>query len=151
MDYIEDVNPKSKLLIGQYILPDMIKEYTTREYEILYYLDEMDNEFGIKDGVIQTNCRTISVLLVGVAILMGASRIFIAGMDGYLIPDSKDKFHFYKEEEASDKEVILEKHQWNLKFLEQIDQYLTSSGNEGIHILTPTSYKRFYKGINNYI
>ncbi|MFC1805327.1 hypothetical protein ACFLZ3_05850, partial [Candidatus Omnitrophota bacterium] len=151
IDYVEEVDQKSKLLIGQYIPGSMIKEYTTREYEILYYMDEMDNEFDIKDGVIQTNCRTISVLLAGVAIVMGASRIFIAGMDGYLAPVSDGRFHFYKEEEASDKEVILEKHHWNLKFLEQIDQYLTANGKEGIHILTPTSYKRFYKGINNYI
>ncbi len=151
IDYIEQVAQGSKLLIGQYIPQNMVKEYTRRDYEVLYYLDEMDNEFGIEDGVIQTNCRTISVLLLGVAIAMGARQIFITGMDGYLASDSEGKFHFYKEEEANDRELILEKHEWNLRFLGQIDQYLTVGGKEGIHILTPTSYKRFYKGINNYI
>jgi len=82
---------------------------------------------------------------------MGAKRIFIVGMDGYLSTDEKGKFHFYNEEEASDRKIILEKHQWNLRYLEQIDRYLVEHKKEGIHILTPTSYKRFYKGINNYL
>ncbi len=47
--------------------------------------------------------------------------------------------------------MILERHLWNQKFIEQIDEYLNGKGKEGIHILTPTSYKSFYKSINNYI
>jgi len=151
ISYIDTVESESKLLLGQYIPDEMIQEYTDRDYEKIYYIDVLNSEFQIKDGVITTNCRTVSVLLMGVAIAMGARRIFCVGMDGY-IGQAKDGFHFYSEkDEQEDKEMILERHLWNQKFIEQIDAYLNDKGKEGIHILTPTSYKSFYKGIENYI
>ena len=151
ISYIDTVESESKLLLGQYIPDEMIQEYTDRDYEKIYYIDVLNSEFQIKDGVITTNCRTVSVLLMGVAIAMGAGRIFCVGMDGY-IGQAKDGFHFYSEkDEQEDKEMILERHLWNQKFIEQIDAYLNDKGKEGIHILTPTSYKSFYKGIENYI
>jgi 4-hydroxy 2-oxovalerate aldolase len=151
VSYIDTVDSESKLLLGQYIPDEMIQEYTDRDYEKIYYIDVLNSEFQIKDGVITTNCRTVSVLLMGVAIAMGARRIFCVGMDGY-IGQAKDGFHFYSEkDEQEDKEMILERHLWNQKFIEQIDAYLNDKGKEGIHILTPTSYKSFYKSIENYI
>ncbi len=149
--YIDTVAPESKLLISQYITDEMIEEYTDRDYEKIYYIDVLNSDFQIKDGVITTNCRTVSVLLAGVAIAMGAKRIFCVGMDGYIDQENKE-FHFYSEkEEQDDKDMILERHLWNQKFIEQIDEYLIGRGKEGLHILTPTSYKSFYKGIDNYI
>ena len=148
--YIDTAAPESKLLIGQYITDEMVEEYTDRDYEKIYYID-VYADFQIEDGVITTNCRTVSVLLAGVAIAMGAKRIFCVGMDGYIGQENKE-FHFYSEkEEQDDKDMILERHLWNQKFIEQIDEYLIGRGKEGIHILTPTSYKSFYKGIENYI
>ena len=129
----------------------MIREYTQRPYETLYFIDEL-NDFDIVDGVIQSNCRTIAVLLMGVAIVMGANRIFAVGMDGYVGPDLKRGFHFYDEKvETEEKDLIIERHRYNQHFIEQIDEYLSNMGKEGIHILTPTSYKAFYKGIENYL
>lgn len=152
IDYVDFVDKDSKLLIGQNISEAMIKEYTSRDYEVLYYDDKLNADFDIIDGVIPTNCRTISVLLMGVAIVMGANRIFAVGMDGYIGTYAKDGFHFYDEKvEPEDKKLIIERHSWNQRFIEQIDGYLDSKGKEGIHILTPTSYKLFYKGIENYI
>ena len=151
ISYIDTVAHESKLLIGQYITDEMIREYTDRDYEKIYYIDVLNSDFQIKNGVITTNCRTVSVLLMGVAIAMGAKRIFCVGMDGYIGQENKG-FHFYSEkEEQDDKDMILERHLWNQKFIEQIDEYLIGKGKEGIHILTPTSYKSFYKGIDNYI
>ena len=89
---------------------------------------------------------------MGVAIVMGADRIFAAGMDGYAGFDPNEGFHFYNEKvETEDEDLIIERHRYNQHFLEQIDGYLHDSGKEGIHILTPTSHKAFYKGIENYI
>ena len=82
---------------------------------------------------------------------MGAKRTFCVGMDGY-IGLNKDKLHFYSEKtELDEQDLIIERHQWCQRFIEQIDRYLNAKGHEGIHILTPTSYKSFYKGIENYI
>ncbi|HOP86743.1 MAG TPA: hypothetical protein PLM71_08780 [Syntrophorhabdaceae bacterium] len=151
MDYVDTVHKDSSLFIGINISDDLIKEYTQRDYERLYFIDEL-NDFDIKDGVIQTNCRTVAVLLIAVAIVMGAKRIFAAGLDGYAGMKSINEFHFYREKvEPEETELIIERHRYNQHYLEQIDGYLNKMGREGIHILTPTSYKAFYKGIENYI
>ena len=76
VDYIESVNDNSSLIIGTNIPDQLIKEYTSRKHESLYFIDRLNPEFDIKDGIIQSNCRTVSVLLLGVAIVMGARKIF---------------------------------------------------------------------------
>ncbi len=152
MNYIDTVASGSKLLLSQHFSESMVKEYTDRDYEKLYYKDVLNAEFDIKEGTIETNCRTISTLLIGVAISMGAKRIFVAGMDGYLGHASDGRMLYYDEkDEKTDKEMIVERHMWCQKFLEGIEEYLLKRGQEGIHIITPTTYKTFYKSIENYI
>jgi len=151
ISYIDTVDKSSKLLISQYIPDQLIREYTNRDYEKIYYIDAL-SDFDIVDGVIQSNCRTISILLLGVAIVMGAERIFAAGMDGYIGAGMKGETLFYKEEDPKlDREIIIDMHKWNKKYLKQINDYFMSIGKEGVHIITPTSYGALYKGIKNYI
>lgn len=153
MDYIGTVDVASKLLVGRYINDEMIREYSSREYETIYYRDVLNADFDIVNGIIQTNCRTVAVLLLGIAIVMGARRVFAVGLDGYMpVGSSGERFHFYNEEdEQEDQRLIIDRHRWCQRFIEQIDAYLTHRGQEGVHILTPTSYKFCYKGIENYI
>ena len=151
VSYIDTVAKESKLLIGQYISDEMIAEYIERDYEKIYYLDLLNADFGIDEGVITTNCRTISVLLLGIAIVMGAKRIFCVGMDGYKDLEKGSLLFYDEKDEKEDQQMIIERHRWCQRFLGQIDEYLHAKGKEGIHILTPTSYKSFYKGIENYI
>jgi 4-hydroxy 2-oxovalerate aldolase len=147
-EYAESVAPESKLLLGQYIPEELIRDYVRRDYERLFYRDDFA-EFDIADGVITTNCRTISVLLLGVAIAMGAKRVFAAGMDGYVGVQGS---HFYEEKDDKENpEMIVERHRWCQRYLSQIDEYLRANHREEIHILTPTSYKSHYKGIDNYL
>lgn len=151
IDYVDTTHKSSKLLIGQYITDGIIKEYTQRDYEYIYYVDSLSN-FGIVNGIIQCNCRTVSVLLMGLAVVMGAEKIFAVGMDGYLNTDSQGNLLFYNEvDEKKDRDIIIDMHKWNNKFIGQINEYLLNLGKEGIDILTPTSYTQFYKGIKNYI
>ncbi|MFH1283594.1 MAG: aldolase catalytic domain-containing protein [bacterium] len=151
-EYIDSVNKESSLLIGEYISDKMISEYTNKSYEKIHYLDTLNNDFSIIDGVIQCNCRTVSVLLMGVAAVMGADKIFAAGMDGYLNIDAKGDLLFYKEKyEIEDRELMVIMHKLNEKFIKQINSYLVDNGKDGINIVTPTSYGEFYKGIKNYI
>ena len=151
--FVAEVDASSKLLIGQNIEDEFIREHTQRAYETIYFHDILNADFDIKNGVIQSNCRTISILLLGVALVMGAKRIFSVGMDGYLGLDPHKSFHFYdeREDQIMDKGFFKERHYWCQNFLEQIDRYLISAGREGLHILTPTTYSKFYKGIENYI
>ena len=150
--YVDTVDLESKLLIGQSISEELIREYTNRDYEWLCYIDALDPCFDIQNGLVTTNCRTVAILLLGVAIVMGAQRIFAVGMDGYIQNQTSENMHFYKENDEKDnREMILEMHRWCQYFLEQIDAYLIARGKEGIHILTPTNYRAFYKGLENYI
>lgn len=150
--YVETVNPDSRLLIGENISGDMISEYIKRDYETLFFRDSLDTDFDIVNGRFQSNCRTISILLLGVAIVMGANRVFAVGMDGYLGKDHIKNTLFYDEKvEPFEEELLVERHNWNEIYLNQINQYLQENGKEGIHILTPTCHQSFYKGIDNYL
>ena len=150
VDYIDQVDPRSNLLLGSNFDEAFIREHTTRNFERLMFQNQLA-DFDIVNGVITSNCRTISVLLCGVALVMGARRIFLVGMDGYIGLDTSGRVHFYHEtDEPSNPEMLLEKHQRNYYYLGQINDYAEAHGIE-LHILTPTGYAKFYKGISNYL
>jgi 4-hydroxy 2-oxovalerate aldolase len=172
VSYAGTVSEKSKLLIGTNIPEEVIEDYVNRPYEPLVFHDVLDADFDVRDGIIMTNCRTVSVLLAGVAVVMGANRVHIAGMDGYLQqeavrsaltqngragegePEQEDEEGtlFYEEKfDATAYDLNVERHRWNDKFLRQIDEYVKKQGGEGVHILTPTSHEAFYKSIAHYI
>jgi len=151
-DYVEHMSKDSKLLIGQHIPLDMVKDYVDTDYETIYYEDTADAPFAISNNIVSSNCRSVSVLLIAIAIIMGARRIFVAGLDGYMEAAKGENVHFYSEKDETDnREVLLDRHFGNLRYLEEIDEYLCKQGKEGIHIITPTNYTKFYKGISNYI
>ena len=149
INYHHYVDPKSKLMLGPNLDLGSMGIKLDREYEDLVYINSNKNKFDIVDGVITSNCRTISILLMGIAVVMGAERIFTVGMDGYFMKNSD--FHFYNEDESADKRIIKEKHRSSYRHISEIDEYVRALGKEGIHILTPTSYEKFYKGIGNYL
>lgn len=152
MRYMDSVSPSSRLLLSQYFDQKMVRDYTSRPYENLYYKDMLGNEFNIKNGVVQTNCRTISVLLIGIAIVMGARRIYIAGMDGYLGSDIENSLHYYREDDENRSAAMLkERHGSCQNFLSQINGYLPAMGREEPCHLTPTSYQVSYRDINTYL
>lgn len=150
--YIEQVNPESQLLLGVNIPHEMIEEYVMREHETLSFYDRMENDFEIHKGVILSNCGTISVLLVAVAVVMGAERVFVAGMDGYLDRLKASHNLFYEEQfDIKEQDLNLKRHQTNERFLRQIDDYIRRNGGEGVHIVTPTTHNAFYKNVINVI
>jgi len=154
INYVDQVDKGSSLLLSTNFEKDFISEYTERNYERIIHLNRISNNFEIKDGVITSNCRTISILMIAVAIIMGAKRIFIAGMDGYKNKENflSNKVHFYKEsEEPENFKLLIEKHNWNEMLLNSINSFLTSQNKEGLHIITPSSHKYFYNSIYNWI
>ncbi|MFH1878915.1 MAG: aldolase catalytic domain-containing protein [Candidatus Omnitrophota bacterium] len=154
VNYVAQVAPSSALLLSSSFDGDFINEYTDRRYERIVHLNRASGAFDIKNDVITSNCRTVSILLIAVAIVMGAKRIFVAGMDGY---KSKENFlsnnvHFYDEsDEAENFRALIQKHNWNEALLNGIDRYLSGIGREGVHIITPTNHKSFYNSIYNWI
>ncbi|HAH05426.1 MAG TPA: hypothetical protein DCM05_02695 [Elusimicrobia bacterium] len=152
MSYAAQAHRDSKLLVGQYLDDDMVREYSGREVERLRYADRLSSDFRIVNGVIGTNGRTIGVLLCAVAIVMGAKRVFVAGMDGYAhLPEGRGTLFYAEKDEPESREEILDRHRWCQRILASISDHLTASGREELHILTPTSYQQFYKGLQNYL
>ena len=154
IDYVDKVDAGSRLLISNVFSDEFIKKYADRKYEFIQHLPQLSSDFDISNGVVMTNCRTISILSVAVAIVMGAERIFIAGLDGYKQVGSfvRNAVHFYKEsDETEDFGMLMEKHNWNERLLKQIDNWLVSRNKDGLCILTPTSHKAFFKSINNFL
>jgi 4-hydroxy 2-oxovalerate aldolase len=152
VSHVKYVSPDSRLLIGTNISSDIIDDYVNCDYELLVFRNILDAKFDISKGRIMANCRTISVLLIGVAVVMGAKRVFVAGMDGYLYANSANSTLFYEEEfDPEAHEINLRRHQYNESFLNQIDGYIRRQGGEGIHVLTPTGHSSFYKSIEEYL
>lgn len=140
--YGKFVSPKSKLLIGSYISGQVVKNVTDREYERLPYLN-VNEKFDIKDGIIQSNCGTISVLLIASAIIMGARNIHVAGLDGY--KGVQGKTHFYSEtQEVPTKLESASLNEICGNFLDEIMEYQKENGMEPFGIITPTSYTKHY-------
>jgi 4-hydroxy 2-oxovalerate aldolase len=149
VNYYHYVDKQSILMLGPDLNPKSLGIELNREYENLIYIDSNKNEFDIIDGIITTNCKTISILLMGIAIVMGAERVFAVGMDGYLMNNTD--YLFYNEDESTNFEIIKERHNSSNRHIIEIDNYLKTHTKEGVHILTPTSYEKFYKGIGNYL
>jgi 4-hydroxy 2-oxovalerate aldolase len=153
MSYVEQVSPGSKLLLSNSFETSFIRDYTQRDFEHIVHLHRISSQFDIIDGVINSNCRSIAMLLVATAVVMGGGRIFIAGMDGYQSEENfrANKVHFYDEStETKDFRMLLELHNWNERLLQSINAYLTGQGKEGLYIITPTSHRSFYKSIYNW-
>lgn len=149
--YISEVDSSSKLLLSAHFEPDFIAYYTNRDYELIYHDTNQNGIFRIKDSVIETGYYTVSVLLILVANLMGAGRIFVAGMDGYKHTGGK-RIHFYNEtDETLSQDVEMQKHKLSSQLLKDIRRYLIGKGNEEFRIITPTTYSSHYSGIKNYI
>ncbi len=150
--YANTVSQNSKLMLSQYFDSEMIAEYTDKDraYESIYYKDGLGN-FDILNGVIQSNCRTTSILLLGISFVMGAERIFTVGMDGYRKLDSENIFFYPETVQQTNNELLIELHELCNNYIIQINRYLIEKGQGGVHILTPTGYRSFYKGIDNYL
>jgi 4-hydroxy 2-oxovalerate aldolase len=145
LKYGKFVDERSKLLIGNYISVSIIKSITDKEYEGLRYLNSPE-PFDIKEGIIQSNCGTISILLIGIAIVMGANNIYVAGLDGYK-KTKETKTHFY--DETHDTPAKLESmsiHDTCEKHLEEIREYQLKKGMKPFKIITETGYGQFFDG-----
>jgi len=151
MDYINTVDNKSKLLLGSDFEKDFIEMYTDKEYERLVHGYKPDGHFKIENGVIYTGYYTVSTLLIPLASVMGADKIYVAGMDGYKNIDHKS-VHFYKEkDETKDIQIELEKQRKSEKLLNEIQEHLEKSKLKRFKIITPTSYENHYENIDVFL
>jgi len=151
IQYVPTVSARSKLLVSAYFSEEFIHEYTENEYEVILYRRGDRNEFFIENGVVSNDCSSVSMLLVTVAIVMGAGEVYVAGMDGFLMSGEREGgFYFYEErDQTTSVEFNTLRQKWGERTLRLLDEYLVRLGKSGVNIITPTSYERYYVGINS--
>ncbi len=161
IQYSSKINRDSSVLLSPYFSRSIIKENYKGVYETLSYKLSDNNDFLIDNGIINSNCRTVAVLMIGVSIVMGADKIFIAGMDGYssLILKGEKNMHHYgdKFDHASSRSkddpenfLLDVERKMNIN-LDSIAQYLESTNKQQFFIVTPTVYGKHYKPIEGFL
>ena len=94
--FSNNINKSSKLLLSPYFKKKFIENHIGKNkkyYEIMYLNNriEKNRELINSSNLILYNCRTVSLILILVAYVMGAEKIYIAGLDGYKFENDKIK------------------------------------------------------------
>ena len=119
------------------------------------YKSDNEVKFDItEDGIILGTCKSVAILMIAVAIVMGGRMIYVAGMDGYskIIENgsssihynkSRPKYNFNKEKKEFLRHyTTVEKYQ--KRFLREIREYQILHNKEPFKIITPTVFEEHY-------
>lgn len=74
-------------LIGPHIPEWIIRQHCFGSWECLPWRNAQES-FAIQDGIIQCDCGMSAGLLLAVALVMGASEVWTAGVDGYALGEA---------------------------------------------------------------
>lgn len=149
VEYAHTIDPRSRVLVSPYFPKDLVRTHHRGQFERIAYVADNDARFEIEDGVILAGCRTVSVLLLGVAIVMGAERILVAGLDGFASVaergraalSSEGLYHAPTSLVVPDEGKYLEVDRYTRRFLAGIQDYLARAGRKPFAIVTPTAYE----------
>ncbi|MBI4342275.1 MAG: hypothetical protein HY599_02785 [Candidatus Omnitrophica bacterium] len=159
-DFAKTIDPaKSRILLGPHLPQAIIRFRYRGPYEVLMFRNDPDAEFDIRDGVIQCDCRSVSVLSIGVAIVMGARRIFVAGIDGFrrIIAEGAPTHHtdtpleFPPEQREAFERYYLGRTEETARALRSLRAYMVREGLEPFAMVTPTDYDEYYQDIRQFV
>ena len=138
--YIPTVHKSSKVLIGGYLFERLKKMGLSDKFQPINYVAKKG--FTITDGIIYTDPSTVVILMIALANVLGADEIYVAGMDGY---KERKSTHFYSEKEVSKLENINTLQHKMEENLDEIAMHMEENGKKPFVIITPTSFKKYYK------
>ena len=156
--YSKNISNKTKLLLSPYFKKTFIKKHigNNKSYEeIMYIKNYLCKSQLIEKNIILFDCRTISLLLMLVAYIMGAKKIYLAGLDGYSFKNNKliGDTNFY----GNDLDYAFEKgEKFKINFyknlvektqstLDVFDKYFNEKDKHNyFKIITPTCYYKYY-------
>lgn len=150
--YVGTVHEKSQLVVANFFETSFVKEQTSRSFEVIH-LRQTDSALPLEDDgyVISVPHVDVAVASVSLAVLMGASAVFMAGMDGYQEGMQAESFHFYRGEIGTeDSSLLVEQHKGVCLGLDRAMAMLDKR-NLTLVILTPTSHQRLYRALDNYL
>ncbi len=137
-NYCED------LLIGSHIKTE---NRPIRDYTLINYTDRDVNEpIGYENGIIKGYYRTSGCLAIMIAHLMGAKKIYIAGMDGFTY-NFDGNVHFHKDD-RNNKNNVKSKKEWLERYDKPVMKVLDNLKEYGCEfkIITPTLFEKHYDG-----
>ena len=159
-DFAATINPsKSRVLLCPYLPEWVIKARYRGPYELLMFRNDPEAPFDIIDGVIQSDCRSVAVLSIGVAIVMGARRIFVAGIDGFrrLIAEgaathyADTPLEHSREQREAFERYYLGRTEETARALRSVRDYMLRKGLEPFTMVTPTDYDEHYQPIGQFL
>ncbi len=143
------INPNSTAMFGSNIKPQLIKKIYGKPYVLVPYIDRKRVSIGYRGGRIKGYFRTAGNLAIMIAHIMGASTIYIAGMDGYTLYSQKE-FDSGKQHQHVYGSGFTDKATWNecLRKDKLVNSSLKNLRDYGIKfsIFTPTYFSSFYDG-----
>lgn len=147
LKYVSTVPKETCLLLPDCFEESLIRKNTDNKF-ILFPIRESGGGDAPVEGTVQ-QCAYLNVAIAAAlsASLMGASEIFVAGMDGYLGKDGEELQYFYNENDAPEKaEASSGLYAGLANELRRAADYLESKGVP-FTILTPTSHKKYYRNL----
>lgn len=146
-NYVKNINEKSRVLLSPYFPQKVIRNFYKGAYEEIAFRNKYPGDEGnirIVDGIIDAEGATLATILIGVAIVMGARNVLVAGMDGY---SNSVLHHHYRESDDKPIEDLIRIETSTEQQLACLDSLLRKGHAEtgALSIITPTVYKRFYR------
>jgi len=137
----------STLLVGKSITDDSVKKKFQGRYVRINHIDESGLPFSYENEIFTGFFRTAGVFGIMVCHIMGASKIYVVGMDGYTLHSQDDllngkkSHHCYGQGYTDDAD-------WSkcVKKDRMVDSALHNLRDYGVkfHIITPTKFTDFY-------
>ncbi len=136
------MSPYSNYLIGSHIKENNRPD---RDYTLIKYTDRNPMEpMKYDSGTIQGYYRTSGCLAIMIAHLMGAKKIYVAGMDGFT-HNFDGHVHFH-DDDRSNMNNVKSKTEWWERYDKPVKKVLNNLKAFGIdfEIITPTLFKEHY-------
>jgi len=154
-EFSSTVADKSKVLLSPYFSKNFVRKHYKNSFDRLMFVNDHEAKFDIVDGVIQASCRSIGVLMIAIAVVMGAKEVYVYGLDGYSdILNKGGAINYYNGDNTVNNtraEKLLSTERYNRKFLKEIDKYFKEKIFRAFFIITPTVYSDYYKNIDDLI
>jgi len=141
------ISNESSLFLGKNITSDLLNKYDNKKSFLVSYSDKRKTKYRYKRGNISGYFRTAGCLSIMISHLLGAKKIYVAGMDGYTFIDKKSI-----ENKTSSQHLYgkgnTDKTTWD-QCVEKdkiVDNILNGLKNYGIKfsIITPTVFNNHY-------
>ncbi len=148
--YITTINKESQLLVPTFFGKKFIEENYAGKC-VYFDVETVENyQTSPIDGNKQVSINlNVGVSAILIAYLMGASEIYVIGMDGYINEQNKEPVYFYNENDVPDsREVSSIRYEKLQAELARVNNFLQKNGIL-FSIITPTSHKKYYNNILN--